>query len=48
MSEISYVILANVVVWVGLAAYLGFLASRSAGLRKRMRQIELLGGSDGE
>lgn len=48
MSATTYIILANAAVVLGIGGYLAFLASRSAELKKRMRQIELLGGNDGE
>ncbi|WP_338669937.1 CcmD family protein [Pseudodesulfovibrio methanolicus] len=43
MSATVYIFIANVAVWLGVAGYLAFLASRSAGLEKRIRQLELLG-----
>ncbi|MGE4291823.1 MAG: CcmD family protein [Desulfovibrio sp.] len=42
MSATTYIILANLVVWGGLAAYGAFLVVRSAGLARRQRQLELL------
>lgn len=42
MSASTYIILANVAVWGGLACYGGFLASRGARLARRARQLELL------
>ena len=48
MSATTYIFIANVAVWLGVAGYLAFLGSRSATLEKRLRQIELLGdGHDG-
>ncbi|MGE4192728.1 MAG: CcmD family protein [Pseudodesulfovibrio sp.] len=48
MSATTYIFIANVAVWLGVAGYLAFLGSRSATLEKRIRQIELLGdGHDG-
>ncbi|MDC0335669.1 CcmD family protein [Pseudodesulfovibrio sp.] len=44
MSSTTYLILANAAVWLGIAGYLCFLASRSAALVKREQQLELLGG----
>ena len=46
MSSTMYLFIANCVVWVGVAGYLVFLATRTAGLERRIRQIELLGGDD--
>ncbi|MCJ2162947.1 MULTISPECIES: CcmD family protein [unclassified Pseudodesulfovibrio] len=43
MSATSYIFIANVAVWLGVAGYLVFLASKSTGLEKRVRQLELLG-----
>ena len=48
MSATTYLILANTAVVLGIGGYLVFMASRSAELKRRVRQIELLGGSDGE
>ncbi|QJB57292.1 CcmD family protein [Pseudodesulfovibrio sp. zrk46] len=46
MSATTYLIIANSLVWIGIAGYLGFLASRASELKKREQQIELLGGGD--
>ncbi|WP_319542670.1 CcmD family protein [uncultured Pseudodesulfovibrio sp.] len=43
MSATTYIFIANAAVWLGVAGYLVFLASKSAGLEKRVRQLELLG-----
>jgi CcmD family protein len=40
--SMSYLFAANVVVWLGLGGYLAFLAGRSAGLERRVRQLERL------
>jgi hypothetical protein len=45
MSATTHIILAYAAVCLGLAGYIGFLVSRSAGLKKREQQIELLEGS---
>lgn len=42
MSATTYLILANSAVWLGIAGYLAFMATRAANLKKRARQIELL------
>ncbi|WP_022662507.1 CcmD family protein [Paucidesulfovibrio longus] len=42
MSATTYIILANIAVWGGLAAYGIFLAARAARLARRARQLELL------
>lgn len=46
MSATTYLVLANAAVWLGIAGYLAFLATRASGLRKREQQVELLGGSN--
>lgn len=46
MSATTYLIIANAAVVLGLAGYLGFIASRSANLKKREQQVELLGGKN--
>ncbi|MGL1861764.1 MAG: CcmD family protein [Pseudodesulfovibrio sp.] len=43
MSATTYLFIANAAVWVGVSGYLIFLASKSAGLEKRVQQLELLG-----
>lgn len=48
MTATTYIVLAYAAVVLGLGGYLAFLASRSAELKKRARQIELLGGNNGE
>lgn len=46
MSATTYLVLANSAVWLGIAGYLAFLATRTANLRKREEQIKLLGGDN--
>ena len=46
MSATTYITLAYAVIVLGFGGYLAFLASRSSDLKKRERQIELLGGND--
>lgn len=46
MPATTYLVLANAAVWLGIAGYLAFLASRAAELKKREQQVELLGGSN--
>lgn len=48
MSATTYIFLANCAVWLGVTGYLVFLATRSAELEKRVRQLELLGGGDND
>lgn len=43
MSATTYIVLANAAIWLGLAGYLGFLATGEARLRRREQQIRLLG-----
>jgi len=43
MSATTYLFIANAAVWIGVAGYLIFLAGKSAGLEKRVQQLELLG-----
>ncbi len=45
MSATTSLILANAAVLFGVVGYVGFLVSKSAGLRKREQQIELLEGN---
>jgi len=46
MSSTTYLILANSSVWLGIAGYIVFLATRSANLKKRAQQIQLLEDSN--
>lgn len=46
MSTTTYLVLANGAVWLCIAGYLAFLATRAANLKKRARQIQLLEDSD--
>ena len=43
MSATTYLFMANAAVWLGVAGYLVFLASKASGLEKRVQQLELLG-----
>ncbi len=48
MSATTYLFIANVAVWLGVAGYLAFMAAKSSGLEKRVQQLEILGeGNDG-
>lgn len=42
MSADTYLLWANVVVWLGIAGYLVFLGAKSAQLSQRLNQLELL------
>ena len=44
MSASTYILIANAAVWVGLIGYVVFLVTRAVNLKKRARQLELLGG----
>lgn len=48
MSVATSLFTANIIVWVGIAGYVVFLATRSSTLEKRVRQLELLGVDNGE
>lgn len=43
--DIIWVMAANAVIWLGIGAYVAFIAQRQAALAKRFRQMELM--SDG-
>jgi len=43
MSATTYLFIANAAVWLGVAGYLVFLATKSSGLERRVQQLELLG-----
>ncbi len=47
MSAITYLFIANVIVWLGLAGYVVFLTGRSKALDRRIRQLEMLGEDNG-
>ena len=47
MSATTYLFIANVIVWLGMAGYLVFLAGRSKALDRRVNQLELLGDDNG-
>lgn len=46
MSATTYITLAYAAIILGISGYVAFLVSRSSDLKKRERQIELLGGND--
>lgn len=46
MSATTYLFIANCAVWLGVAGYLVFLASKSSGLEKRVQQLEVLGAEN--
>ncbi len=47
MSGTSFLIAANVAVWLGLAGYLVFMAGKAAGIERRIRQLEVMGDDNG-
>lgn len=46
MDNTGYLLAANVVVWLGIAGYLVFLAGRQKALEKRLQRMEVLDGRD--
>lgn len=42
MDYQTYLLAANVAVWVGIGGYLAFMAARQRGIENRIRQMELL------
>jgi len=48
VSATIYLFTANIIVWVGIAGYVAFLATRTSTLEKRVGQLELLGDEHGD
>lgn len=42
MGNQTYLLAANIVVWLGLCGYLAFVASRQKHLERRLKQLETL------
>ena len=42
MDTQTWIILANAAVWIGMGAYLAFLAARQRALAARLSQMEML------
>lgn len=42
MGNQTYLLAANVAVWIGLCGYVAFMASRQRNLERRLRQLERL------
>ena len=42
MGKESYLLAANVVVWLGICGYLAFVAARQNHLERRLKQLEAL------
>ena len=43
MKAETYLFLANAAVWLGIGAYVAFMAVRQKNLEKRLIQLEMLG-----
>jgi CcmD family protein len=43
MGKEAYLFAANVIVWVGLAAYVAFLAAAQKRLERRLKRLEVFG-----
>jgi len=41
-SNLGYLLAANVALWLGIAGYLAFLASRQGRLERRIQQMETI------
>ncbi len=46
MDNTGYLLAANVVIWLGIAGYLVFLAGRQKSLETRLARMEALDGRD--
>ena len=42
MTSETCLLVANISVWAGIAAYIAFIAARGASLERRIRQLEVL------
>ncbi|WP_084154140.1 CcmD family protein [Maridesulfovibrio frigidus] len=42
MTNETYLLIANIAVWVGIAGYLAFIASKGAAMERRITQMEML------
>ena len=42
MTEVQWLLCANIAVWLGIGAYAAFLASAQSKLERRVRQLESL------
>jgi CcmD family protein len=42
MNEITWLLAANIAVWLGLGVYIVFLGCKQQGLSKRLQQVEML------
>lgn len=46
MTATTYLLIANILVWLGICGYVGFLALRQKALAGRLKQLELM--NDGQ
>ena len=46
MDNSNFLLAANMVIWLGIAGYLVFLAGRQKALETRLRRMEALDGRD--
>ena len=44
MDASTYLMIANVAVWIGVAGYLALMAARQRRLERRLKQLEVSGG----
>ena len=42
MDTLTWVIMANAAVWIGIGAYMAFMAARQRALAARLAQMEML------
>ena len=42
MDTLTWVIMANAAVWIGIGSYMAFLAARQCSLAARLAQMEML------
>lgn len=42
MNATNYLLAANITIWVGMGAYLVFMAKKQQGLQERLKQLEML------
>jgi len=40
--EVKYLIISNVIIWLGIGGYLFFLATKAKKLERKLKQLELL------
>ncbi|WP_291327326.1 CcmD family protein [Desulfovibrio sp. UCD-KL4C] len=42
MINETYLLIANIAVWIGIAGYLVFIAAKGAAMERRIAQLEIL------